>query len=80
MFCNMVILYGEELLARRPTPKLVDHPLSAVRDWLCNVFAATFHIWRPFLVTGTHLSWASAMTGIKNGLLGKMNNCSSFCL
>jgi hypothetical protein len=49
MFCNVVILYGEELLAPRPTPKLEDHPLSAVRDCLFNVFAATLHIWRPFL-------------------------------
>jgi hypothetical protein len=27
-----IIFYGEELLAPRPTPKLEDHPLSAVRD------------------------------------------------
>jgi hypothetical protein len=45
----MVILYGEELLALRPTPKLEDNPLSAVRDCLFNVFAATLHIRRPFL-------------------------------
>jgi hypothetical protein len=45
----MVIFYGEELLAHRPTPKLEDHPLSAVRDSLFNVFAATLHIRRPFL-------------------------------
>jgi hypothetical protein len=42
----MVIFYGEELLAPRPTPKLEDHPLSAVRD--C-IFAANLHIHRPFL-------------------------------
>jgi hypothetical protein len=35
---------GEALLAPRPTPKLEDHPLSAVRDWLFNIFAATLHI------------------------------------
>jgi hypothetical protein len=46
MFRNMVIFYGEELLAPRPTPKLEDYPLSAVRD--C-IFATTLHIWRPFL-------------------------------
>jgi hypothetical protein len=28
VFRNMVIFYGEELLAPRPTPKLEDHPLS----------------------------------------------------
>jgi hypothetical protein len=46
VFRNMVIFYGEELLAPRPTSKLKDHPLSAVRD--C-IIAATLHIWRPFL-------------------------------
>jgi hypothetical protein len=46
VFRNMVIFYGKELLAPRPTPKLEDHPLSAVRD--C-IFAATLHIRRPFL-------------------------------
>jgi hypothetical protein len=72
VFRKMVIFYGEELLAPRPTPKLEDHSLSAVRD--C-IFAATLHIHRPFLhpqpedapcrgdrdriivVTGTNLSW-----------------------
>jgi hypothetical protein len=49
MFRNMVIFYGEKLLAPRPTPKLEDHPLSAVRDCLFNVFAATLHIRRQFL-------------------------------
>jgi hypothetical protein len=48
MFRNMVIFYGEELLAPLPTPKLEDHPLSAVRDCLFNVFAATLHIRRPY--------------------------------
>jgi Ca2+/Na+ antiporter len=42
----MVIFYGQELLAPRPTPKLENHPLSAVQD--C-IFAATLHIRRPFL-------------------------------
>jgi hypothetical protein len=46
VFRNMVIFYGEELSALRPTPKLEDHPLSAVRD--C-IFAANLHIRRPFL-------------------------------
>ena len=40
----MIHFYGEELLAPRPTPKLEDHPLSAVRDCLFNIFAATLHI------------------------------------
>jgi hypothetical protein len=45
----MVIFYDEEVLAPRRTPKLKDHPLSAVRDCLFNVLAATFHIRRLFL-------------------------------
>jgi hypothetical protein len=49
MVRNIIIFYGEEFLAPRPTPKLEDHPLSAVRDCLFNVFAATLHNWRPFL-------------------------------
>jgi hypothetical protein len=49
MFRNIIPFYGEELLEPRPTPKLEDHPLSAVRECLFNVFAATLHNWRPFL-------------------------------
>jgi hypothetical protein len=49
MVRNVIIFYGEELLAPRPTPNLEDHPLSAVRDCLFNVFAATLHNWRSSL-------------------------------
>jgi hypothetical protein len=41
MFRNIILFYGEDLLSPRPTPKLEDHPLSALRDCLFNVFAAT---------------------------------------
>lgn len=45
MFCNKAIFYGEELSAAPcPTPKLGDHPLSAVCDCLFNKFASTIHI------------------------------------
>jgi hypothetical protein len=37
--------YGEELFALRPNTKLEGHPLSAVRDWLLNIFTATLHMW-----------------------------------
>jgi hypothetical protein len=57
-FRNKIIFYGEELLAPRPTPKLEDHPLSAVCDCLFKIFAATLHIWRPFLPSAT---WGRAM-------------------
>jgi hypothetical protein len=46
VFRNKLIFCGKELLAPRPTPKLEDHPLTAVRDCLFNIFAATLHIWR----------------------------------
>jgi hypothetical protein len=49
MICNLVIFYGEELLALCPTPELEDHLLLAVRDCLFKVFATTLHIQRPFL-------------------------------
>jgi hypothetical protein len=43
MVRNMIHIYGEEVLAPRPTPKLEDHPLSAVRGCLFNIFAAILH-------------------------------------
>jgi len=66
IFCDYASFYGEELSAPRPTPKLVDHPLSAVRNCLFNILAATLHIGgrspihnsgtRHAMVTVTHLS------------------------
>jgi len=52
MFRNNAILYGEELLILvcRTTPKMEDHPLSAVRDCLLNIFAATLHIGGRFFI------------------------------
>jgi hypothetical protein len=62
----MIRLYGEELLAPRPTHKLEDHPLSAVRDCLFNIFKAILCIGshssicnlrtRHVVVRGTHLT------------------------
>jgi hypothetical protein len=42
-FATKIRFHGQELLAPRPTPKLEDHPLSAVRDCLFNIFTATLH-------------------------------------
>ena len=63
---NKTCFYGEELSEPRPNPKLEDHPLSAVRDCLINIFAAILHIRdrssirklrkRHAVVTGTLLS------------------------
>jgi hypothetical protein len=47
IFRNIVSFYCEELLATRLTIMLEDHTLSAVRDCLLNMFAATLYIWRP---------------------------------
>jgi len=65
MFRNMIHFYGEELLAPRPSPKLKDHPLSAVRICLFNIFASALHTGghssvhnlsrRHTVVTGIHL-------------------------
>jgi len=40
----MASIFNEELLAQHPTPKLEDYPLSAVRDCLFSIVAATLHI------------------------------------
>jgi hypothetical protein len=52
-FRNKFIFYGEESLVSRPTSKLEYHPLSAVRDCLFSIFAATLHIWRPSPLSAT---------------------------
>jgi hypothetical protein len=65
---NRLIFYGVEVLAPRPTPKLEDHLLPAVRDCSLNIFAGVLHNWwaSPPSATwgctmmwwqGTHLTW-----------------------
>jgi hypothetical protein len=46
IFVTSFFFYGEELLAPRPTLKLEDYPLSAVRDCLFNIFVAALQNWR----------------------------------
>ena len=82
LFRNTIRFYGEKLLAPRPTPKLEDHPLSAVRDCLFEIFATTLHIGGRFsirnpstldaLVTGTHLSRVENDTRMLNKCLERM--------
>ena len=48
-FVTCLTFYSEELLAPCSISNLEDHPLLAVRDYLFHIFAATLHIWRPFL-------------------------------
>jgi hypothetical protein len=59
MFRNRIRFYSEELLALRPTPEPEDHPLSAVRDFLFNIFAATLHIGAvpPSATWGRAMPW-----------------------
>jgi hypothetical protein len=38
---NILSLYNEQLLAPYPTPKLEEHPVSAARDYLFIIFAAS---------------------------------------
>jgi hypothetical protein len=49
-FRNRLIFYGEELLAPRPTPKLEDHPLSAVRTIL--IYSASYQFCTCFFLIG----------------------------
>ena len=44
-FRNKISFFGEELLAFRPTPKLEDHPFSAVRGYI-RIYPP---YWKPFL-------------------------------
>ena len=62
----MIIFFNGKELTPCPNPTLEDHPLSAARDCLFNIFAATLQIGgrssirnlrtRHAVVTGTHLS------------------------
>ena len=47
MFRNIIIFYGQELLAPHSTPRLDATPLG-FRDGLFNIFATTMYIWRLF--------------------------------
>jgi len=43
MFRNKTSFYGEQLSTTRPNPKLEDHTLSAFRDCIFNIIAATLY-------------------------------------
>jgi len=48
-FVTIRNVYSKGLSAPSPTPKLEDHPLSAVRDYLFNIFASTLRTRRTSL-------------------------------
>ena len=52
-----VFFYGEGLLALCPIPKLEDHPLLVVCDWLFNIFATTLYI----CILSPLSTWRNAM-------------------
>jgi len=66
MIHNKTSFYGEDLSTPRPTSKLEDHPLSALRYCLFSISAATLRTagrsstrnlrTRHAVVTGTNLS------------------------
>jgi len=59
LFRNTIRFYDEELLAPRLNPKIEQHPLSAVRDTLFNIFATTLRIGSmfPSAISGRGMSW-----------------------
>jgi hypothetical protein len=57
-FHNKLIFYREDLLAPRPTPKLEDHPFSAVHNCLLNIIATFPHTWGASPASTT---WGHAM-------------------
>jgi hypothetical protein len=72
-----------EFLALCSTPKLEDHPSSAVRDCLFNTFPATLHILRPNIMLFVNMwcvqiswycwsrtSWVSIVTRLRAGWAG----------
>jgi hypothetical protein len=87
MFCNKIHFYGAELLLPRPTHKLEDHSLSAVRNCLLSIFAASLHIGgrssilnlrtHHAMVTGSHLSQDCRILCHVN--LQMCNNVISLC-
>jgi hypothetical protein len=46
-FRNVLVFLTWVVVSPPPNPKLEDHPLLAVRDYLFNIFAATLHTRRP---------------------------------
>jgi len=89
-FRNKTLFFYDELLALRPTPKLEDHSLSAVRYCLFNIFGAALRIGgrssirnlrtRHAVVTGTHLSWSHVYIIINYAnKFSIINNCVLTC-
>jgi hypothetical protein len=74
IFRNKLISYGEELLAPRQTTNMEDHPLSAVRDCLFNIFAAILHIWSRDSVVGVATGYGLDEGGGRSSSPGRVTN------
>jgi len=91
MLHNETSFYSEELLETCQTPKLEDHPLSAVCNCLFNIFAATLHIGDcssihnlrtcHAVVTGTHsLIMGRSDTEIQKSKVAHVNQIGIACI
>ena len=61
---DILIFYGKDFLVSRQTPKMVDHPLSAVRHCLFSTSTAALYIWRPSATFVTAGFGDDVVTGI----------------
>jgi hypothetical protein len=68
MFRDSDSFHYEMFVAPPPIPKLEDHPLSAVRDCLLNIFAATLHIGGRFSIRNLRTCHA-VVTGIRLSII-----------
>jgi hypothetical protein len=81
IFRDCACFKGEKLSAPHPTPKLEDHPLSALPHCLFNIFVATLHNGgrsstrnlntRHSVVTGTHWKHIVTKQQIVSSVTGK---------
>jgi hypothetical protein len=58
----MLILYGNELLQHRPSPKLEDCPLSAVRGCMFSAVAGPFRICCVLHLQPVEVPWSAECT------------------
>ena len=80
MLLNIVTFNGEELLVPRLNSKLEYYSLPAVRGCLFRVFAATLHVWKPFLYPSPHFGVSKQKEHLVWGLcLYRLSVCPPVC-
>jgi hypothetical protein len=65
IFRKNLVFYGEQLLAPRPTARLEEHPLSAVRDWSFSILTATLVDNYYRTQSGTSFFLSTSLRGVK---------------